>query len=73
MGMNHPIESKATLHATRNGHTHKIRVSIVNVRGYEPILSKKSMLEVNLIKMLDCDRDPRINVLKTGKDPLLEE
>nr|XP_058968946.1 uncharacterized protein LOC131795390 [Pocillopora verrucosa] len=67
------IEGKATLYATRNGHTHKIRVSVVNGRGYEPILSKKSMLEMNLIKILDCDRDPRINVLKTDKDPLLEE
>ena len=72
-GYEQPIEGKATLYATRNGHTHKIQVSVVNGRGYEPILSKKSMLEMNLIKILDCDRDPRINVLKTGKDPLLEE
>ena len=54
-GYEQPIEGKATLYATRNGHTHKIQVSVVNGRGYEPILSKKSMLEMNLIKILDCN------------------
>ena len=49
------------------------QASVVKGHGYEPILSKKTMLDLNLIKILDCDRDPRINVLKTGKDPLLEE
>ena len=28
---------------------------------------------MNLIKILDCDRDPRINTLKTDTDPILEE
>ena len=72
-GYEQPIQGKATLYATRNGHTHKILASVVKGHGYEPILSKKTMLEMNLIKILDCDRDPRVNVLKTGRDPLLEE
>lgn len=54
-GYEQPIEGKATLYATRNGHTHKIQVSVVNSCGYEPVLSKKSMLEMNLIKILDCN------------------
>ena len=31
------------------------------------------MLQVNLIKILDSDRDPRVNVLTTDTEPLLEE
>ena len=54
-GYEQPIEGKATLYATHDGHTHKIQVSVVNGCGYEPILSKKSMLEMNLKTILDCD------------------
>ena len=39
----------------------------------EPILSKQTMLEMNLIKILDSDRDPRVSVLKFDTEPLLEE
>jgi len=31
------------------------------------------MLKMNLIRILDSDRDPRVNVLKTDTEPLLEE
>jgi len=31
------------------------------------------MLEMTFIKILDSDRDPRVNVLKTDTEPLLEE
>ena len=31
------------------------------------------MLEMNLIKILDSDRDSHISVLKTGTEPLLEK
>ena len=31
------------------------------------------MLEMNLIKFLDSDRDPRVSVLKSGTEPLQEE
>ena len=31
------------------------------------------MLEMNLIKILDSDRDPRVSVLKSDTEPLLEE
>ena len=31
------------------------------------------MLQMNLIKILDSDRDPRVNILKTETEPLLEE
>ena len=31
------------------------------------------MLRMNLIKILDSDRDPHVNVLKTDTEPLLEE
>ena len=72
-GYEEPIEGKATLFVTRKGNTHKIQVNVVKGRGYEPILSKETMLVMNLIKILDCDRDLCINVLKVGMDPLLEE
>ena len=43
-GYEKPIEGKATLYVTRKGNTHKIQVSVVKSRGYEPILSKESIL-----------------------------
>ena len=72
-GYEQPIEGKATLFVTRKGNTHKIQVNVVKVRGNEPILSKETMLEMNLIKILDCDPGLCINVLKVDTDPLLEE
>ena len=43
-GYEQPIEGKATLYVTRKGNTHKIQVSVLKGRGYEPILSKESIL-----------------------------
>ena len=68
-----PIEGKATVYVSRKGDAHKIEVNVVRGHGYEPILSKQTMLQMNLIKILDSDRDPRVNVLKTDTEPLLEE
>ena len=31
------------------------------------------MLEMNLIKILDSDRDPRVSILKSDTEPFLEE
>ena len=72
-GYEQPIEGKATLYVTHKGNTHKIQVNLVKDRGYEPIRSKETMTEMNLIKILDCDRDLCVNVLKVETDPLLEE
>ena len=38
--------------------------------GYEPILSKQMMLDMNLIQILDSDH---LNVVKIDNDPLLDE
>ena len=72
-GDEQPIEGKATVYVSRKGNTHKIEVNVVRGHGYEPILSKQTMLEMNLIKILDSDRDPRVSVLKSDTEPLLEE
>ena len=47
-GEEQPIEGKASVYVSHKGHTHKIEVNVVKGRGYEPILSKRAMLEVNL-------------------------
>lgn len=62
-GDEQPIEGKAT-DVSRKGNTHKIEVNVVRGHGYEPILSKQTMLEMNLIKILDSDRDPSVSALK---------
>ena len=67
------IEGKATVCVSRKENTHKVEVNVVRGNGYEPILSKQTMLEMNLIKILDSNRDPRVSVLKSGTEPLLEE
>lgn len=72
-GDEQPIEGKATVYVSRKGDAHKIEVNVVRGHGYEPILSKQTMLKMNLIRILDSDRDPRVNVLKTDTEPLLEE
>ena len=72
-GDEQPVEGKATVYVYRNGQTHKIEVNVVKGSGYEPILSKQTMLDMNLIKILDSDGDPHINGLKTGVEPLLKE
>ena len=38
--------------------------------GYEPILSKQTMLDMNLIQILDSDH---LSVVKIDSDPLLDE
>ena len=72
-GNEQPIEGKAAIYVSRKGNAHKTEVNVVRGHGYEPILSKQTMLQMNLIKILDSDRDPRVNVLKTDSEPLLEE
>ena len=72
-GDEQPIEGKAKIYVSRNERTYKIEANVVKGSGYEPILSKQTMLEMNLIKILDSDRDRYIRVLKTGTEPLLEE
>ena len=48
-GDEQPIEGKATVYVSRKGNTHKIEANVVRGHGYEPILSKQTMLEMNLI------------------------
>ena len=59
-GDEQPIEGKATVYVSRKEIAHKIEVNAVRGHGYDPILSKQTMLEMNLIKILDSDRDPRV-------------
>lgn len=44
------------------GNAQKIDISIVRSHRYEPILSKETLLEMNLIKILDSDEDSCVNV-----------
>ena len=64
-GDEQPIEGKATVNVSREGNTHEIEVNVVRGHVYEPILSKQTMLEMDLVKILDGDRDPRVSVLKS--------
>ena len=54
-GEEHPIEGKATLFASRKGQKRQIEVNVVRGGGYEPILSKQTMLDMKLIQILDSD------------------
>ena len=67
------IEGKDRVSVSRKGIAHKIEVNVVRGHGYELILSKQTVLEMNLIKILDSDRDPCVNVLKSDTEPMLEE
>ena len=69
-GEEHPTEGKATLFASRKGQKHQIEVNMVKGGGYEPILSKQTMLDMNLIQILDSDH---LSVVKTDSDPLFDE
>ena len=69
-GEEHPIEGKATLFASRKGQKRQIEVNVVRGGGYEPILSKQTMLDMNLIQILNSDH---LSVVKIDSDPLLDE
>ena len=69
-GEEHPTERKATLFASRKGQKHQIEVNVVKGGGYEPILSKQTMLDINLIQILDSDH---LSVVKKDGDPLFDE
>ena len=69
-GEEHPIEGKATLFASRKGQKRQIEVNVIRGGGYEPILSKQTMLDMNLIEILDSDH---LSVVKIDSDPLLDE
>ena len=69
-GEEHPIDGKATLFASRKGQKRQIEVNVVRGGGYEPILSKQTMLDMNLIQILDSDH---LSVVKIDSDPLLDE
>ena len=69
-GEEHLIEGKATLFASRKGQKRQIEVNVVRGGGYEPILSKQTMLDMNLIQILDSDH---LSVVKIDSDPLLDE
>ena len=56
-GDEQPIEGKAKVYVSRNGRTHTIEVNVVKGSGCEPILSKQTMLEMNVIKILDLYQD----------------
>ena len=69
-GEEHPTEGKATLFASRKGQKHQIEVNVVKGGGYEPILSKQTVLDMNLIQILDGNP---LSVVKTDSDPLFDE
>lgn len=54
MERSNPLRAKPQ-YVSCKGNTHKIEVNVVRGHGYEPILSKQTMLEMNLIKILDSD------------------
>ena len=49
------IKGKATVYISPKGNAHKIEVNVAKGSGYEPILYKQTMLELNLIKILGSD------------------
>ena len=53
-GEEHPIEGKATLFASRKSRKHQIEVNVVKGDGYETILSKQMMLDMNLIQIISA-------------------
>ena len=69
-GEEHPIEGNATLFTSRKGQKPQIEVNAVRGGGYEPILSKQTMLDMNLIQILDSDH---LSVVKIDSGPLLDE
>ena len=69
-GEEHPIEAKATLFASRKGQKRQIEVNVVRGGGYDPILSKQTMLDMNLTQILHSDH---LSVVKIDSDPLLDE
>ena len=74
MDMNwQPIEGKATMHASRAGQNHEIVVNVVKGQGYEPILCKQTLLDMNMVQILNCDREPRVSTLAMDQTPLLDE
>ena len=61
---------QGTLFASRKDQKHQIEVNVVKGGGYEPILSKQTTLEMNLILILDSDH---LSVVNIDRDPLLDE
>ena len=69
-GEEHPIEGKATLFASRKGQKCQIEVNVGRGGGCEPILSKQTILDMNLIQILDSDH---LSVVNIDSDLLLDE
>jgi hypothetical protein len=57
----------------RGTQTHKLVVNVVKGQGYETILCKQALIDMGMIKILDSDQKPRVNVVTAGCDPLLQE
>ena len=74
-GYEQPIEGKATIQTQRAGNQHAIEVNVAQGQGYEPMLGKQTLLDMNMIQILDCDRKPRVSGLSANEAPapLLEE
>ena len=72
-GFEQPIEGRAMVRVRRGTQTHKLVVNVVKGQGYEPILCKQALIDMGMIKILDSDQKPRVNVVTAGCDPLLQE
>ena len=72
-GFEQPIEGRAMVRVGRGTQTHKLVVNVVKGQGYEPILCKQALIDMGMIKILDSDQKPRVNVVTAGCDPLLQE
>ena len=61
------------MHASRAGQNHEIMVNVVKGQGCEPILCKQTLLDMNMVQILNCDREPRVSTLAMDQTPLLDE
>ena len=58
---------------TRISQNHEIVVNVVKGQGYEPILCKQTLLDMKMVQILDCDREPRVSTLAMDQASLLDE
>ena len=72
-GYEQPVEGRAVVRVNRGSQTHQMVVNVVKGQGNEPILCKKTLIEMGMIKILDSDQKPRVSVVNTACDPLLQE
>ena len=56
-------EGRAVVGVSRGSQTHKMVMNVVKGQGYEPILCKKTLIEMGMMKILDSDQKPRVSIV----------